>query len=148
MLSNCSVGTCSVTCSEGDGCVCIGDANNPNDCKCRCSHTPECSAIPASSDMFDMSSQVRFKSQNVRLSDVASWLDGLVPERLAIPAADMCSSPITMGFERISMSELINELGLVRLGSKSSRGQSGQQSSKHSSSGTELYDGDWETYCC
>ena len=95
--------------------------------------------------MFDMSSQVRFKSQNVRLSDLASWLDGLVPERLAIAAQDMCSSPVTMGFERISMSELIHELGLVRLGSKSSRGRIEQRSS---SSVTELCDDDCETYCC
>lgn len=107
------------TCNCGHGC---SSGSCPNGCICVYYHaTDECFAEcvdhklpPKGKIKVTSETKVDFCAQEIKLSDIAMFLDSFLPDQIAIPAA-RAYTPISQELKETSLAEVVKSLGLVTL---------------------------------
>lgn len=105
-MATCSVGDCEITCPKG--CVCWQKPGKP--CQCRCVH----SKFEPFADQVSSSTIVNFCAKDMDLADLASYLNYLFPDQIAIPASKVYKQ-VSIQLKEVTISEVIKELGLIAL---------------------------------
>lgn len=106
-MANCSAGNCGICCP--DGCGCISDAGNPNDCSCFCSGG---AFEPGRLEWLTLDSRINFVADNLSLRWLGGALNCLIPDRLLIPA-DRVYHRITIKCEDMPCRDVLRECGVV-----------------------------------
>lgn len=105
---DCGHGCSSGPCPDGCGCIYWHDTGHC-DAWCVKDKLPPKGKIKVTSG-----TKVDFCAQEIKLSDIAMFLDSFLPDQIAIPAA-RAYIPISQDLKETSLAEVVKSLGLVTL---------------------------------
>lgn len=101
-MATCSAGNCSITCSNGCGCIGSG-----NDCSCKCGDD----RITRLATPLELDSVVAIDVKDLSLVSLAAFLNANFSGELLLPA-ETAFRQVSLQRDNIPFSEVLEQLGL------------------------------------